>query len=242
MSKSQLDKLGVRLARMEYSADELRMLDEYRRSFAPASDAVLQVLRSEFSLSPTARPAKSTAAIVEKLVRQRTRLTQIQDIAGCRIVVSTISEQKRVAKMLVGRFPGAQMFDRVTEPNHGYRAIHVVVQTERRAVEIQIRTELQHMWAALSEKAADRFDHALKYGGGPERIREALSRLSTWAHDVDWKIDLVQVIGPGVEKTGDTDLQKLYRQTSAELAEDRRILSEAFAALAEDPDELLDTE
>jgi ppGpp synthetase/RelA/SpoT-type nucleotidyltranferase len=46
-------------------------------------------------------------------------------------------------------------------------------------VEVQIRTSLQHNWAEFSEKLADEFGHAIKYGGGNEEISSSLAKLST---------------------------------------------------------------
>ena len=48
---------------------DLRLLDAYRRSFAAACDEVMALLRDEFGLAPTARPAKSTTSIIDKLKR-----------------------------------------------------------------------------------------------------------------------------------------------------------------------------
>jgi ppGpp synthetase/RelA/SpoT-type nucleotidyltranferase len=45
-------------------------------------------------------------------------------------------------------------------------------------VEIQIRTELQHKWAQLSEKLSDVIDPSIKYGGGSDLLRSQLARLS----------------------------------------------------------------
>ena len=52
-------------------------------------------------------------------------------------------------------------------------------------VEVQVRTKPQHVWAELSEKLADRRDPALKYGGGPPRIRQALENFSAVVSRVD---------------------------------------------------------
>ena len=125
LSTTQLDKLGQRLKEDgPPSDDDLRMLDEYRRSFEDASATVNQVLRSEFDLQPTARPAKSTRTIVDKLRRQQTQLTRIQDIAGCRVIVRTLGEQKGLIAKLKAKFSKAKLFDRVESPSHGYRAQH----------------------------------------------------------------------------------------------------------------------
>ena len=49
-----------------------------------------------------------------------------------------------------------------------------------------MRTELQHLWAELSEKCADTFGQAIKYGSGNEKllpILESLSLLIQWNED-----------------------------------------------------------
>jgi ppGpp synthetase/RelA/SpoT-type nucleotidyltranferase len=37
------------------------------------------------------------------------------------------------------------VIDRREKPSHGYRAVHVIVECGGRMVEIQVRTELQHL-------------------------------------------------------------------------------------------------
>ncbi len=49
-------------------------------------------------------------------------------------------------------------------------AVHVVVREVGLPVEVQVRTDLQHVWAELSEKLADAFGSQLKYGGGPKEM------------------------------------------------------------------------
>lgn len=51
-----------------------------------------------------------------------------------------------------------------------------------------MRSELQHLWAELSEKLSDSFDPAIKYGGGNEQVRYALisaSRTITSLEDLE---------------------------------------------------------
>jgi hypothetical protein len=66
-TKTQLDKLGERLRAGSRTEMDLRALDDYRRSFRPAYDAVVCTLRSELGIEATGRPAKTTASIVDKL-------------------------------------------------------------------------------------------------------------------------------------------------------------------------------
>lgn len=176
-SKSEIDRLGVRL-RKSVSPEDLRLLDTYRLSFTSAYAAVLQAIKSTTGIDVSGRPAKSTTAIVDKLARESIRLSQMQDIAGCRIVVADMETQNALASKLSALFIDADISDRREKPSHGYRAIHIIVHHADRAVEIQVRTQLQHLWAEHSEKLADKFGIAVKYDGGPEDIRQRLEVLS----------------------------------------------------------------
>lgn len=184
-SKSQIDRLGERLKNAPIFEQDLRLLDEYRRSFSGAYETVVDALRVDLDLNVTGRPAKSTTSIVAKLLRESIRLTQIQDIAGCRTVVSNVAEQDSVTANLMTVFPNATLVDRRARPSHGYRAIHVIPRISGKAVEIQVRTELQHQWAELSERLSDYLGTDLKYGSGPAETQAALIGFSQAVRDVE---------------------------------------------------------
>ena len=124
LSKSQIDALGERLKKGFPNEDDLGMLDEYRRSFSPAYESVIGTIRGKLQMEPTGRPAKSTSSITEKLRRESIRLTQIQDIAGCRLVVTDIIAQDQMVAALLKTFPKTRTVDRRLKPSHGYRAVH----------------------------------------------------------------------------------------------------------------------
>lgn len=107
------------------------------------------------------------------------RLSQMQDIAGCRIVVTDVVEQDRVLAELARLFSRATLDDRRGRPSHGYRAVHYIVSDFDNPVEIQLRSSLQHHWAEISEKLSDIRDPSIKYGGGTPEQRESLDRLSS---------------------------------------------------------------
>src|SRR5262249_6618844 len=98
-------------------------------------------------MRPTGRPAKSTTSVIEKLRRESIRLSQIQDIAGCRLIGAKIHDQNQMVTDLVAAFSTTTIIDRRKNPSHGYRAVHVIVQSQGRLIEIQVRTALQHLWA-----------------------------------------------------------------------------------------------
>lgn len=162
LSKTQIDRLGDRLKEGPHTEMDLRLLDDYRRSFGDAYKDVVRIIR-ERDLSPTGRSAKSISSIVEKLRRESIRLTQIQDIAGCRVVVPNVMEQERVVASLGTAFAGASVMDRRDNPSYGYRAVHIIAKISGKPVEIQIRTSLQHKWAELSEKSSDVLDPRAAY-------------------------------------------------------------------------------
>jgi putative GTP pyrophosphokinase len=191
LSNSQIDRLGERLRTGTLGEEDLRHLDEYRRAAGGAYDEVINGIR-RIGLSVTGRPSKSTRSIIEKLRRESCRLSQIQDIAGCRIVVGDSSEQMDVLPQIEDAFPGFVGIDRRLAPSHGYRAVHIIVRGLRVPVEIQLRTLLQHSCAEFSEKLADRYGSDVKYGGGSAEVRKILSSTSALVKQIeDQELELV---------------------------------------------------
>jgi len=185
-SKTQIDKLGERVKHGEPTADDVRELDEYRRSFGPEYEEVVATIRRVLNLRPSGRRAKTIPSIIAKLQREKIRLSQIQDIAGCRIVVADRIAQDRTVDTLRSTFavPDRDLVDRRVEPSYGYRAVHLIVRLRGRAVEIQVRTTLQDQWAEVSEKFSDAIPD-LKYGGGDEAIRNRLISASEVANAIE---------------------------------------------------------
>ena len=184
-SRCQIDQLGTRLLVDDYSDDALRMLDRFRRSYAFAYEHTVNTVRETLRLAPTGRPAKSTSAIRDKLLRSSMRLSQMQDIAGCRLIVEDRRQQDLLVAKLAELFLGSDVVDRRDKPSHGYRAVHVIVWIGDQAVEVQVRTKPQHAWAEYAEKLADTVDPALKYGGGPKATLAIIQALSNVAHFVE---------------------------------------------------------
>ncbi len=194
VSSSQIDRLGDRLRFGQFTDDDLRELDAYRQSFVGAYEAVISSIRQELGLKPTGRPAKSTTSIVDKLRRESIRLSQIQDIAGARVVVENLQVQDQVIADFVRLFPLASIVDRRAAPSHAYRAVHLVVQVSGRTIEVQLRSRLQHVWAEVSEGLSVVFGVNLKYGGGPPEVRrllESASRSIAMAEGLNTKIALL---------------------------------------------------
>ncbi|HST66974.1 MAG TPA: hypothetical protein VLM05_17470, partial [Mycobacteriales bacterium] len=135
LSKTQVDKLGERLRKADVPSDEdLRLLSGFREERRAAMDAATSGL-SEIGGTVQARRLKTINSIVDKLRRESARLSQVQDIAGLRIVSHlTRTEQDRIVERIEAHFPGAKVFDRRVAPSHGYRAVHVVVPVDSQLV------------------------------------------------------------------------------------------------------------
>ena len=182
--------MGDRLRKDTLSDSDLKSLDDYRRSFDKAYEVVVRTIRERLQLEPTGRPAKSTTSIIEKLHRESIRLSQMQDIAGCRIVVKDINKQEEVVGALREVFSKASIVDRRKRPGCGYRAVHVIVNSAGKLVEIQVRSLLQHLWAQFSERISDKVDPKIKYGGGKREIQQNLQAVSRIVRDVEEKINI----------------------------------------------------
>ena len=176
-SKTQIDRLGDRLKGGSHTESDLRLLDDYRRSFGEAYQDVVRTIRQRGEF-PTGRLAKSTVSVVDKLRRESIRLSQMQDIAGCRVVVVNVAEQEQFVASFIADFPRASVLDRRAKPTYGYRAVHIIAEILGKPIEIQVRSSLQHLWAEISEKSSDVLDPTIKYGGGTDRWREFLTGTS----------------------------------------------------------------
>ena len=72
VTKTQIDRLGECLKKGNISEADLRLLDEYRHSFAQAYEIVVRTIQEHLLWRPTGRLAKTTRSIIEKLRREST--------------------------------------------------------------------------------------------------------------------------------------------------------------------------
>lgn len=105
-STAQINALGDRLRRAERpSAADLEQLQSVRADYDAPLHRIEEHLRSR-GLHPTSR-LKTVGTIVDKLKRERTRLSKMQDIAGVRIVITGgLDDQHRVVGQIASDFTG----------------------------------------------------------------------------------------------------------------------------------------
>lgn len=140
----------------------LNAVGEYRRSFYTPMVKVNCGLRSfckTLGLEATVtQRLKRQSTIIDKLLRlPGTDLSRLQDIAGCRVVLSSIDDVYSLRDHIINKW------DVIKEDNYikqkhasGYRSLHLVVKNSGKRVEIQIRTKIMHEWALLAEEFSDR--------------------------------------------------------------------------------------
>jgi ppGpp synthetase/RelA/SpoT-type nucleotidyltranferase len=184
MTKSQINKLGQKLRTLaELDTETLKQLQEFRASFdEPMFSAQTQL--KELGFEATSR-LKTINTIIEKLGREKTRLAEMQDIAGLRVVSKAdIAEQDRIVSRIVENFSLTKVIDRRKKPTHGYRAVHVIATIARRHVEIQVRTQLQDLWAQALERLADQAGREIRYGGRAHSRSEDVKSLLELSNDI----------------------------------------------------------
>lgn len=123
------------------------------------------------SSSLTAQRLKRVPAILNKLKREYNgkkpsmKLSQMQDIGGCRAVLSNVKLAKKLYQdyYMKGdlKHKRVKVNDYISNPKKdGYRSIHVIYKfnSDKRKniyndllVEIQIRSKIQHLWATAVE-------------------------------------------------------------------------------------------
>lgn len=188
-SRSEVDRLGERLGSSPTASDEdARMYTAWSKGFVSAATAVEEEVAARarvlggFQVSSRIKQIRSTSA---KLRRMSTRLSSLENIAGCRVVAPTLDDIDRLlVELMTLRI--SRVRDYRSNPHNGYRAVHLTVRDgSGTAVELQLRTEIQHGWAGMAERWAATIDPDLKYGGGPLAEQETLAELARIGYALD---------------------------------------------------------
>ena len=194
LSNREINQLGDRLRNHCPKGSDLEKLDEFRQTYSDIDSQVYCVIENtlqacRYKLVITKRKRKTRQSIADKLCRQeKLRLSQMQDIAACRIVVQGGAQVVyQVNKQLINAFEEKQLSIQSRARNKdGYRAIHLIVKINKKIYEIQLRTLAQDVFANLVERLSDK-ENTLKYGGSDKEqpVLEKLKALSDVLVDVD---------------------------------------------------------
>ncbi|MDE0301800.1 MAG: RelA/SpoT domain-containing protein [Gammaproteobacteria bacterium] len=135
-----------------------------------------------------AQRLKRLDSIALKLRRfDRMQLARMQDIAGCRAILSDVKQINELTNIYIGgikknigsRQEFIEPYNYIDEPKaDGYRSYHLVFKyrsdSERRSIynglriELQLRSRLQHAWATAVETVSTFTDQALKSNIGED--------------------------------------------------------------------------
>lgn len=206
LSKSQADRAGRTLQRfihedegdLRTAYEALQVARAWRREHAQPLALVTPGVRNwvgqESDEIVVAQRLKRMPQIINKLDRFRSmRLTQMEDIGGCRAVLANPAEVEAVAGRIESKW---KVHDRSDyrehgKPGTGYRALHFIVVRRERLIEVQLRTRLQHDWAEVVERTASRLDYDLKDGQGPDDLITYFRLASDlrWLQETDQDVD-----------------------------------------------------
>jgi ppGpp synthetase/RelA/SpoT-type nucleotidyltranferase len=192
LSKAAIDRAGKHLRDDAIPRPEdVAIYNEYRASLAPALREVEDVVSRWDPFTPhhVFSRLKRVDNVIDKLRRGHVRLSGINDIAGCRVIVDGIDSQDYAVNVIARHFPGCRVTDdRTREHVSGYVAVHLNVRASTgQFVEVQVRTEIQNRWAILSERLAlmPHIGKGLKHGAGDGELLVRLQRASDLATRLD---------------------------------------------------------
>ncbi len=138
---------------------------------------VRSMVRTETKVAPriaVTQRLKRMPRLLQKLHRMRdSNLARLEDVGGCRAVLRDMHELERVRRRLKRRWGEDIVRERdyIANPKDiGYRAVHLVVRRDERRIEVQLRTDLQQIWADAVEAADSRLKLRLKDGEGPAEM------------------------------------------------------------------------
>lgn len=116
---------------------------------------------------------------------RKVTLSEMQDIGGCRAVVSSVAKVREIVAMYKQKRRGARHLlddedDYITNPkSSGYRSYHLIYRYQARGkrgapyngrkIEIQIRSDLQHWWATAVETVSTFQRQSLKSRSGDKK-------------------------------------------------------------------------
>ena len=197
VSKKKINRAGDILISDESTEEEkneaIEILDNWRAIHSYPMHVFKVRLKNKAtsvdSTALTAQRLKRVPAIINKLKRKYNghpptmKLSQMQDIGGCRAVLSNVSQARKLYEehYLKGdlKHKRVGVKDYIMNPKKdGYRSIHLVYRyySDKKGkkeyngllVEIQIRSKLQHLWATAIETVDLFTRQAIKSNEGQE--------------------------------------------------------------------------
>ena len=127
---------------------------------------------------------KRTKSIIRKLTRDPNAgmdLSRMSDLVGLRIIVHDIADQELAIGLLREQLHLVREPYNYRDRSTGYRAVHLIVGDAAHRVEIQIRTQVQHLWADESERLGEQVKEGVMNGAVGDYL--ATLQLFSRSHD-----------------------------------------------------------
>lgn len=196
MSNSQVDRAGeiLRLhglgepVELTALSDSMATLTNFRKQHAVPLTTAAMGLRSGLTTNgfpvQVSQRLKRIPTILDKMQRESSvRLSQLQDIGGCRAVLPNVMTLRSMQLYLEDPSTGrtrelVRIKDYVSTPkDDGYRAVHVVVRYQDRLIEVQLRTRVMNLFASTIERLTQTHGENLRDPTDPA-IREYFAMIS----------------------------------------------------------------
>ncbi len=174
LSNSAINRIGnvirYRADKQGYDED-VKALNEWREAHGALMneyyDKCMRLkLNDSMKNITVAQRLKRLPTIINKLNRFKTmRLSSVQDIAGVRIIARDM-EQLSLIEKRIKRWKNYQRTrDYIDNPKaDGYRSKHFIFKKDGMFVEIQLRTQVQHIWATSVETVDAFRNSSIKLG------------------------------------------------------------------------------
>jgi hypothetical protein len=187
-SRAQVDAAGDILMgppRPDRLEEALAVINNWRASHAYPLNTFQMTLRNR-ARQVDQRPIvsqriKRLPAIEDKLRRYDFKLSEMQDIGGCRAVVSSVDQVYKLARIYEQSgwkhtLDSRNDYIKSPKAKSGYRGIHLIYRHfspvhacyNGHKIEVQLRSSLQHTWATAVETADVFLREGLKVSRGPE--------------------------------------------------------------------------
>ena len=195
ISKSAIDKAGNLLAKEKFQTYEEwessdAIFDEFRQAHLQPLTSTTIALQNWFRADNASyiivQRLKRKPQILRKLKRLNTRLTQLQDIGGLRVIVDQNSDVDKLIEYITNKLKQQTsiVVKRIVDyrekgrDDSGYRAAHIIMARDGVFLELQIRSRIQHYWAELIERTSVIYGYVIKELEGDKRVINYFKDLS----------------------------------------------------------------
>ncbi len=197
-TRSKVDKVGniiigkKIIGNAKDKEEAFEIFNNWRASHSYPMHIIMNTLKKiSEKINPDAicvRRLKRSKSIIYKLKRYNAmKLSTIQDIGGCRVVMPNVKLARKVSRAYISsklkhKRVKARESNYINNPKpDGYRSIHLVYEFNStnkgkevfngKLIEIQIRSNLQHIWSTALETVDLFTSQTMKFGGGKESWR-----------------------------------------------------------------------